>query len=453
MEVLAQNNIYKLSLEKEYGCSDVFLLYAPVTGNMMIASEQECKAIERGILCPEQVDETLQEVIYSLLNKISGNQRDSKVNDVNEFLLMYVLPNYICNFSCSYCFSAKGRSNKALNKEHLKAALDYFIDAGRVRSDRLAISYLGGGEPTISWDIVKFGLEYGDKLAREHGFELMTTIVTNGSRITEEMVEVFRKYHVTPRISFEILEDVQNKQRGQYGNVCKGIKLLSKGGIPLMVRSMITLDNVELMSLMIETLHHQFPGVRQALFDPITSSETFCNVETTKNFYNTYFCSFLEARILATKYGIDLVCAPIRNLDMVVERFCTGEFCLTPEGTITLCHQISSPVESNYDDYIYAWVDEEKKLQIDNQKFKDLTATNTIYTNPKCADCFVKWNCGGGCMMQNNQYTPQVLEVICDFTRRFSKTLLLERLSGQYAGEGENLEQAVKEYGTIDENS
>lgn len=447
MKILLQNNIYKLPLDEEYGRNDVFLLYAPVAGNMMIASAKECEEIEKGIACHGQVEPVVQEVVESLVNGIPAGQRDSKVNNVNEFLLMYVLPNYMCNFSCSYCFSSKGRSNKELKKEQLQATLDYFIDSQRVCSDRLAISYLGGGEPTISWEVVKFGLEYADMLAQQHHIKLMTTIVTNGSRINGEMVDTFRRYHITPRVSFEILEEIQNKQRGQYDKVCRGIDLLIEGGVRPMVRSMITPDNVEFMPLMIEKLHTRFPEVKQVLFDPITSKEIFCNKEQTQSFYNIYYKKFLEARTLAAHYGIDLACAPLRNLNMVVERFCTGEFCLTPEGTITLCHQISSPNEANYDNYIYAHVNDEGKLWVDNDKFKKLTATNTIYSNPKCAECFIKWNCGGGCMMQNNQYTPEVSEVICDFTRHFSKALLLERLAEQYTDEGLNLKQIIEYYG------
>jgi len=45
--------------------------------------------------------------------------------------------------------------------------------------------------------------------------------------------------------------------------------------------------------------------------------------------------------------------------------------------------------------------------------------------------------------MQNNQYTPEILDIICDFTRRFSKTLLIERLKEQYAISGETLEDYI----------
>ena len=430
MNVLSQNNIYKLPLIDELGREDVFMLYAPIAGNMMIVSNDECEQIISAIQNGTS-DSELKEVVESLTMGEPASQRDSKVNNVDEFLLMYILPNYICNFSCSYCFSAKGRSNKSLKKEHLKVALDYFIDSNRVKSDRLAISYLGGGEPTISWDLVKYGIEYGAKRAAEHGIELMTSIVTNGSRITDEMVETFSRYNVMARVSFEILEHIQTKQRGEYQKVCEGLDRLAACKKSAMVRSMITPDNVALMPKMIEELHSRFPHIKSVLFDPITSNETFCEVEATRQFYDTYYNKFLEARDLAASYGIDLANAPLRNLNMVVERFCTGEFCLTPEGTITVCHQISSPNEKQYYDYIYARVGDDNKLQIDNAKFHKLISEDTIYTNPKCENCFVKWNCGGGCMMQNKQYTPEVLDVICDFTRHFSKTLLLERLNEQ----------------------
>ena len=446
MDAFEKHNIYQLPLKEEFGRDDIFLVYAPVAGNMMIASETECLQLKYLIDHPSETSDEMVGIIKSLTVGAPENDTDCKVHRVEDFLRMYVLPNYICNFSCSYCFSAKGRSKKVMKKEHLKAVLDYFIDSNRVHTDKLAISYLGGGEPTISWDLVKFGLEYADKRSRQHGIRMMTTIVTNGSVINQEMVDTFRRFDVRPRISFEILEEIQNKQRGQYDNVCHGIDMLCQGDVTTMVRSMITPNNVELMPQMIQQLHDRFPQIKTVLFDPITSSKTFASPDFTRRFYDSYYNCFLEARQLSTLYGISLGCTPLRNLDMVVERFCTGEFCVTPEGTVTICHQISSPLEQHYEDYVYAHIGKNSSLIIDHAKFARLIEQNTIYTQPKCYNCFVKWNCGGGCMMQNNQYSENILDVICDSTRRFSKYLLLERLANSYAESGESLEETIKFY-------
>ena len=209
---------------------------------------------------------------------------------------------------------------------------------------------------------------------------------------------------------------------------------------------MITPDNVDLLPQMILQLHERFPKVKTALFDPITSGEIFADADFTRRFYDTYYTQFLKAKQLAALYSIHLGCTQLRNLDMVVERFCTGEFCLTPEGTITLCHQVSSPLQPHYEEYVYAHVDNDCILRIDHDKFKHLTEQNTIYSQPRCRNCFVKWNCGGGCMMQNNQYREEILDVICDFTRCFSKHLLLERLANTYAEEGEVLDEVIRNY-------
>ena len=49
-------------------------------------------------------------------------------------------------------------------------------------------------------------------------------------------------------------------------------------------------------------------------------------------------------------------------------------------------------------------------------------------------------------MMQNSQYKQEILDVICDFTRRFSKTLLFERLDEQYKDAGESLDEYIANY-------
>ena len=308
MSVLSEKNIYKLSLAGELGRNDLFLLYAPLAGNMLLASADEVEAIEAAVArraggdCGTGEDE-LSDIADALVADPPMPDKSSKVTDPADFLRMYILPNYICNFSCSYCFSAKGRSNKSLRKEHLKAALDYFVCPARTESRRLALTYLGGGEPTLSWELLRFGLDYAGQLAGVHGFELLTTVVTNGSRITPEMVDVFSRHRVRVRVSFEILEDIQRKQRGSYEAVCRGLDLLSQCSVKPMVRSMITPDNVRLMPQMIETLHHRFPYVNEVLFDPIISSDTFREVDFTRAFFD--ICRICQRFIFDSKRKLD----------------------------------------------------------------------------------------------------------------------------------------------------
>lgn len=402
------------------------LVYAPFTDSVALATNEECQQLEQALANPEAASEEIRETLEALRFDGDPHSLFRTVERVDDFLLLYVLPNNICNFSCSYCFSAKGRGGGMLDVKCLKATLAWFIDNSRTASPQLAISYLGGGEPTLSWPVVKEGLEYAAALAERQGIKLITSIVTNGSRITDEMVDTFSRLNVAPRVSFEILPRIQNLQRGHYNEVKAGLLKLERCAIPPMIRSMITPDNVCLMEEMVEEVHRSYPAVKHLLMDPITSAEVFNDADFTKSFYALYHEHFISAQRLAESYGIRLECAPLRNIELLAERFCTGEFCLTPQGTITVCHQVASPKEKHYKEFQYAHFDEATgKMVVDEERFRKLTAIGRVYDNPKCANCFIKWNCGGGCLMQNLQYKPEVLDVICEATRRLSKYFLL----------------------------
>ncbi len=384
-----------------------------------------------------------KELLRQLIGDDYSKVNEYTINTPDDFLFLYILPTFRCNFSCSYCFSANGRATEEISEENLLATLRFFINRQRNSSPKLAISYLGGGEPTISWKKLKAGLEYSTELAREQNITLMNTIVTNASLITHEMAESFHRHNCLVRVSFEILPDIQALQRGKYEDVCRGLDLLAAAHVNHMVRSMITPSNVNRLVEMIETLNKRFPSVKSVLFDPITSSATFHDKEVTRTFYDDYFRNFLAARQRGKELGIDVGCATLRYLDTVVDRYCTGELCLTPSGTLTICHQVSSPREKGYDDFIFGKV-VNGEIEIDVEKFRELRSQFTVYDNPRCHDCNVKWTCGGGCTQQRRQYTDDILDEVCRTERRLTTAFLLQRLADD---EQSDIRSIIESYG------
>lgn len=427
MKNLKKSNIYVFPLD-EYGRrNDVCLIYAPLAGVCTLSTKDEAETLDKDMeYYPECAS---REILDQLLDGSPEKTKENAVATADGFLQLYILPSFKCNFSCSYCFSANGRATGEVTLENMLAVLDFFVSRKRIDSDRLSISYLGGGEPTLSWDKVRKGIEYADKLASEQNIKIYHTIVTNGSRITEEMARFLRQHDVLVRVSFEILPEIQALQRGQYENVASGMRTLSREGTRHMVRSMITPDNVCRLEEMIETLHSNFPSVRSVLFDPITSSGTFHSTGITSEFYDNYISHFLSARALGKKLGIDVGCATLRNLDLIVDRYCAGEFCLTPDGSVTICHQVSSPREKGYEDFVYGKVSD-GRLTVDREKFLRLKSRYTVYDNPRCNDCEVKWTCGGGCTQQRRQYSDDILDIVCDAEKRLTVAFLLERIAG-----------------------
>jgi radical SAM protein with 4Fe4S-binding SPASM domain len=427
---IIDNCIFAIPVGARFGCNDmdVQLIYAPLSDNMLLADTTTVEALEQAVTSPASTESEYSDLLAQL-KPCADLQLRNSTTAPDMYQTLYVLPNYVCNLSCSYCYSAKGRSSKHLSEEHLRATLDYFVDSKRCNGKPLKISFVGGGEPLLSWNIVGQGIEYANKRAYDQNIKLHFGLITNGTVVSPEIIDALKKYNVHPRLSFEIIEDLQNKQRGQYDNVCRTLDLLAEAGINTEVRSVITQDSVERIEEMVEEMFRRFPFVRRMYFDPVADHNLFRNADFTRTFYNTYRQSMLKARRMAADNGKHVLCAVSRSLETVSERYCNGEFCLTPEGTVSICLEVSSPNEETYSQSIYGAVNDKNILILNHEKYKALRQSQTANANPECCQCFVKWNCGGGCTAEKRRYTAEVRNIICDFVRDFSCDLLLERLN------------------------
>ena len=59
----------------------------------------------------------------------------------------------------------------------------------------------------------------------------------------------------------------------------------------------------------------------------------------------------------------------------------------------------------------------------DESKYTDLI-NNNVYSKPECADCEVRWNCGGGCFHQYNTYSKPYRDEVCTFTKDFVRRIV-----------------------------
>ena len=134
---------------------------------------------------------------------------------------------------------------------------------------------------------------------------------------------------------------------------------------------------------------------------------------------------------MGAEKGISVESIAVETLSMVRDRTCEGKIVLTPMGTISSCARISSPQERLYNDYIYGEVNK-NGLVFDSEKFKGIMAHNNIYTQPMCAGCFAKWNCGGGCRLFHDSFGPEFEEVRCEFVRKGLKRQMFDVLASNF---------------------
>lgn len=410
-----EENIFKIPVGDYIGMKpeSVTMLYAPFTGSMLLADEKGMKEIGNAQLNVMRTEGDI-------------NRYLSKVNRMSNIQKMAILPNHTCNFNCSYCYSAKGRSNTVIERTKLKAGLDYFIDPKRLQERHLSISFIGGGEPLLSWDLVKYGIEYASELASKHGFMILMTLITNGSIMNEEIITTLKKYHVLPDVSFDVLEDAQNKNRRLFNLVCDNIEMLCQHELVPSINATITPDTVERMEEMVVYMKDRFPNVMNMVFEPVVSNDVFPTSTHLHDFYEKYLDHFFKAKKMAAQQGKYVTCRIYKNVDSLLERGCPSKFTLTPQGDISICYCKSSPKENKYEERIYGKVSEEG-VELNEEKFNTIHQID-VHSFEKCNDCFAKWHCGGGCMCPNDLYNNEYLEEVCVFTRELVRRTLWERL-------------------------
>jgi len=433
---LLSKDLFVIEVGEEFGQPNeaINILYAPFSDNALLVTPDYAKQMDKYIQNKENdYPKDLREAMEMLLDESKKIKCAVLAKSHEEYPHMALLINNVCNFNCSYCYSAHGRSNKVMSKEVLTAALNYFIDPDRIPIEKkLSISILGGGEPLLSWDLLKYGIAYANERAKLFGYKRMDcNVVTNGSVFTQDMIDTLKKYKVPVSVSFEILEDIQNLQRKNYKKVAENIDWLISEGIRPQLRATITNNNVMLMKRMIEEVLQRFPGTREVMMEYVTDPELHNTPELVREFYKKYLDNFLEAHEYAAQHDLFLDCSAYRNFNLLIERYCPGDNTITADGEISICSRVGAPNDPGYNDCIYGKIYPDGKVEIDRQKFDKLIGLN-VYNYDKCKECYAKWHCAGGCLVHKYVYSEDIQNEICQYTRNFTRRMLLHNLDKEY---------------------
>ena len=384
------------------------LVYAPLAGLALRASNKEAEDIKRAASGLPSKPESVE--VWDILQAKEPVVSCSSPTNINE---MTILLNQRCNFSCTYCYSARGRSNIELSTEQIHQALKFFMK--RNRGNHLSIVFSGGGDPMLSFDKFQEAVTYAEKLAAPQGIFLDIGMVTNGSTLTDVQINYLKEHRVQTVLSFDILKDVHNKQRSHFDIVVRTLRKMVNEGLPFGLRCTVTPLNVCRQREMVEMLHKAFPQVRSAAFEAVLSRELFVTTEELASFYRTFVNHFFEARRLGDGYGINIGNTIFNSVDCCKMRACPGKLVVTPDGTLTACSRVSLPKESHYDLFQFGHVDSDG-ITIDDEKYDMLMNENALrYT--ECANCIAQWHCGGGCLLARQILNNQ-MPVYCDYTRK-----------------------------------
>lgn len=428
---LTEENVFVIPIGDYWGIDSerVCMVYAPLSGHISLGVPA---MIEKLNLCASgQVADAETQSAWCAFQAKGKVPVHYLPESPHELYQIDILANYTCNFKCIYCYSAVGRSSRQIEFEKIKAVIDYLFCSGKKQVNPYIINFSGGGEPLLSFDLIKKTVEYIEQANAGKNYIYNVGLVTNGSLITPEMVDYLQVKGVDMVVSFEILERLQDKERGHYAKVAANLDMMLEKGFPFGIRTTFTPESVGCMCEMVEELSRRFPKLKKVVYDTVLSPSLFPTPESLERYYNTFIEEYYKAKKLGKEKGITVESVAVETLSLVRDRTCEGKIVLTPMGTISSCARVSSPQERFYDDYIYGEV-ENGKLVFDNEKYRDIMAHNNIYTQPMCANCFAKWNCGGGCKLFHDSFSVDFEEARCRFVRKGLKRQMFDVLASNF---------------------
>jgi len=145
--------------------------------------------------------------------------------------LHIIVPTLRCNHSCVYCYanrvpeSAEGYD---MTVETATKVVDFIFQSP---ASTITIEFTGG-EPLLNFSIVKYIVEYSEKLNKKFKKSVLYALVTNGVLLDRNMIEFFIDHNVGLCISLDGPKDVHDNNRkyldgsGTYDDVIKSIRLL-----------------------------------------------------------------------------------------------------------------------------------------------------------------------------------------------------------------------------------
>lgn len=400
------------------------IIYSPFRRGVFWANEDASqvaiKFINDGKLDPSS-DDKVQKYLCALSE---AKVRIPVRNEIPSKNRLVIILSQICNLACTYCYAHEARSKEILSKDKLKVAYDATL-ADENKSKHF--SFIGGGEPFVTWDIIEWSINYiNSHKANED--KVSFSITTNTTLFNEHSIKFCKEHNIHIGVSFEIVKEIQDNQRPFYKSdastfdvIHKNLGLLIENGISFGIRSTITKLNVALMPEMVNFVADNYPNQKRLHFEQVTDPS-----QNNTEFYNEFVEYFFKAREIGKKRGIEVYNSISNSVFRIRERFCNGETCITPTGSIVACHRISSEKDKDYTTFNYGQIDTDS-LSFDMSKYQrylDFAHEKM----PECNGCYAYWHCAGICPMERTALSREQLLTKCEFTKEIVKRILMEKI-------------------------
>lgn len=335
-----------------------------------------------------------------------------------------------CNLRCKYCFADggeyKGGHRALMSAEVGKAAIDFVIKNSGSRHN-IEIDYFGG-EPLMNFGVVKEITEYAKEQGKIHDKNFRFTITTNGILLNDDVKAYVNENMSNIVLSLDGTKATNDRMRvrvdgsGSYDAIVpKFIDIAeSRNQDNYYVRGTFTAENLHFAD---DVMHMADLGFLQTSVEPVVApvTESYAltdeHIETVCKEYEKLAELYIQRRRDGKPFNFFHFMIDLEQGPCVVKRLSgcgAGHeyIAVTPEGDIYPCHQFVGNTDFKMGSVMTGEFNEEIKSTFEK---------SNIYTKPKCADCFAKFYCSGGCAANAYNFNKDINEpynLACEFERK-----------------------------------
>jgi uncharacterized protein len=318
-----------------------------------------------------------------------------------------------CNLACTYCYAGGGTygsRTKLMPEEGALRAIEIMLD--RAPSKKSFTVTLFGGEPLLNFPLVRRIVDHCQELQKVREVSFHFSMTTNGSIVTDEIIEFLKKHRFTLMISYDGLG--QQKYRPLAGGeasdklVEANLRRLADAGVPFQLRATVTRElatreNVEHLVQIGKSLGGKrvmtssASSVKNAIFP--SQEEISLDIQHSTELKNVYR-EITERNIQAAAHGstektvFDPNYFVVRSLlegKSVGLGRCgagLGMSAVSTDGNVYPCHRFVG-----MKDYAIGTAAE----GVDEEKVKGFFAAADAANHANCSVCFARQICGGFC--------------------------------------------------------
>jgi uncharacterized protein len=347
-----------------------------------------------------------------------------------------------CNMRCVYCYANAGDDPHLAEMDWptAKAAIDYVLaNAQHPDAEPPSVTFHGGGEPTVHWDLMTRAVEY----ARARDERCRFSMSSNGVWSDAQRQYVCAHFSDVS-LSMDGAAAVQNRQRPRVGGgasfptVMESIGALDEAGVEYGIRMTVMEESVDELPQGVRFVCHNTAAAAIQVEPTFTSSRgRYADIRT--QFADVFSARFLEAWRIGRDAGRQVYYSGARPW-VIAPMFCQAPLkaaVVTADGRLVTCFEVFSEQSPMAGGFTVGRVAGER-VEYDRAALQTFLDTQQA-RRQECLDCFCYWHCCGDCATRRPG-ARNTGEGRCRATRSITLALLLE-----YIEEGGGVWQGLRE--------